>query len=460
MVVAGWFCICGASYDFDTSKFFNTSGRPGMQIIWIGSAFALTFIILMLDKDFFETFSYFIYGLICLVLVATIFLAPDIKGSNSWLVLGPFTIQPAEFAKFATALALAKFMSTYNFNLLTFKNFAISCLLFLMPMAFILMQKETGTALVFLAFSLVLYREGMSGFVILSGVCAIIFFVIAMKYGGDMLGITPVGELIVALIILLITMTLVFFLSKDKTVLRIMFYMTLFAAFAGFIISLSTPVNFLWVILAVIVAITFYLVFLAFKNLIWRYLLISTFAVMSIVFMFSIKYVFDDVLEYHQQMRIKVVLGIEDDPSGAGYNVKQSMIAIGSGGFWGKGFLQGTQTKLKYVPEQDTDFIFCTVGEEFGFWGSLFVLGLFAALIIRLIFLAERQTTIFGRVFGYSVASIMFFHLIVNIGMVLGLTPVIGIPLPFFSYGGSSLLGFTLLLIIFLRIDAGQKESL
>jgi rod shape determining protein RodA len=166
------------------------------------------------------------------------------------------------------------------------------------------------------------------------------------------------------------------------------------------------------------------------------------------------------VLEYHQQMRIKVVLGIENDPSGAGYNVKQSMIAIGSGGLWGKGFLNGTQTKLKYVPEQDTDFIFCTVGEEFGFWGSLFVLGLFATLIIRIIYLSENHTTTFGRVYGYSVASIMLFHLIVNIGMVLGLTPVIGIPLPFFSYGGSSLWGFTILLFIFLRIDAGQREGL
>jgi len=460
MVIAGWFCICGASYDFDTSKFFNPSGRPGLQMIWIGTALILIFIILMLDKDIFETFSFFIYGFFCIVLVATIFLAPNIKGSNSWLVLGPFTIQPAEFAKFATALALAKFMSSYNFNLLTFKNFTIACLLFLVPMIFILMQKETGTALVFLAFSLVLYREGMSGFVILSGVCAILFFVIDMKYEGDMMGITPVGELIVSVLILLITIILVFFLQKDKIVLQIMFYLTLFAVIAGFIVTLYTPVNFLWVIVPVIIGIALFLVYLTFKKLIWYYLLIAAFAVMALVFMFSIKYVFNDVLEYHQQMRIKVVLGIEDDPTGAGYNVKQSVIAIGSGGFSGKGFLNGTQTKLKYVPEQDTDFIFCTVGEEFGFRGSLIVLGLFAALIIRIIYLAEKHSTVFGRVYGYSVASILFFHLIVNIGMVLGITPVIGIPLPFFSYGGSSLWGFTILLFVFLRIEAGQRESL
>jgi rod shape determining protein RodA len=460
MVVAGWFCICGASYEINSTGFFDPKGRPGLQLIWIGSTFFLIFIILMLDKEFFETFAYFIYGFILLVLIATLFLAPNIRGSHSWLVIGSLHIQPAEFAKFAISLAMAKFMNTYNFNLLTAKNFTIVCLIILTPMACIVLQKETGTALVFLAFALALYREGMSGFILLSGVCATVFFVIVMKYEETMLGITPVGELIVSVLILLITFILVLFLRKDRIALWIMVYLLVISLFSGFIASLYMPVNFVWIIIGDIVLISLLLIFLTIKNLVVHYALIASFALLSLMFLFSVNYFFNDVLEYHQQMRIKVVLGIEDDPIGAGYNVNQSKIAIGSGGFLGKGFLNGTQTKLKYVPEQDTDFIFCTVGEEFGFWGSMLVLGLFTTLIIRLIYLAERQNTVFGRVYGYCVASIFFFHLMVNLGMVLGLTPVIGIPLPFFSYGGSSLWGFTILLFILLRIDAGRKESL
>ena len=460
MVIAGWLCVCGASYDFDSVRLFDPSGRPGLQLIWIGTSFILIFIILMLDKDFFETFSYIIYGAIFALLIVTIFLAPDIKGSRSWLVLGPIQIQPAEFAKFATALALAKFMNSYNFNLLTFKNFTIACLLILAPLACVFLQKETGSALVFLALALVLYREGMTGFIILAGICAIVFFVIVMKFGDDMIGVTPVGELVVSILILFITFFLVFLLRRDKIAIQIMIYIVVIAGLTGGITSFYIPVNFVWVIVGVIGLITILLIFLSLKNLVMHYALIATFAILSFAFLFSVDYVFDDVLGYHQQMRIKVTLGIMDDPTGAGYNVNQSKIAIGSGGLWGKGFLHGTQTKLKYVPEQDTDFIFCTVGEEFGFLGSIFVLGLFGALILRIIYLSEKQHAVFGRVYGYGVASIFLFHMMVNIGMVLGLTPVIGIPLPFYSYGGSSMWGFTILLFIFLRIDAGGKESL
>ncbi len=460
MVVAGWFCICGASYDFDSAGLFDPAGRPGAQLIWIGSSFILIFIILMLDKDFFETFSYFIYGGIFALLILTLIFAPDIKGSRSWLVLGPIQIQPAEFAKFATALVLAKFMNSYNFNLFTFRNFIMTCLLILTPLACVYLQKETGSALVFLALALVLYREGMSGFIILAGFCAIVIFVIVLKFGQDIIGITPVGELIVSLLILFITIFLVFLLRRDKIAIQIMIYMVVLAGLASVITSFYIPVNFVWVVVGVIGMIVVLLVILSLKNLVMHYVLIASFAILSLAFLFSVDYVFEDVLEYHQQMRIKVSLGIMDDPSGAGYNVNQSKIAIGSGGLWGKGFLNGTQTKLKYVPEQDTDFIFCTVGEEFGFLGSIFVLGLFGALIMRIIYLSEKQNSVFGRVYGYGVASIFLFHMLVNIGMVLGLTPVIGIPLPFFSYGGSSMWGFTILLFIFLRIDAGGRESL
>lgn len=459
MVVAGWFSVCGASYEYNTTGLFDPAGRPGSQLIWIASAFVVVFIILMLDKDFFETFSYIIYGFIILLLIATIFLAPDIKGSRSWLVLGPLRIQPAEFAKFATALALAKLMNSYNFNLFTLRNFSLVIVLILAPMACILMQKETGTALVFLAFALMLYREGMSGYILLASVCAVTFFVIVMKYDDIVLGITPVGDLIVLSLTILITMALVLYLRHDKQTVRLMLYLLGFALLGGTVASFYIPINFVWVIVGVIGAIILILIFLSLKNLAWPYAVIALFAVGAVCFMLSVDYVFNDVLEPHQQQRIRVSLGLEDDPGGAGYNVNQSKIAIGSGGFWGKGFLNGTQTKLKYVPEQDTDFIFCTVGEEFGFWGSLLVLCLFGAMIIRLIILSERQDSKFGRVYGYSVASIFFFHLLINIGMVLGLTPVIGIPLPFFSYGGSSLWGFTILLFIFLRVDATRKET-
>ena len=459
MVTFGWLSICGASYEYDTTGLFDPAGRPGSQLIWIGTALVLSFVILMLERDIYETFAYFIYGLVILLLIATIFLAPDIKGSRSWLVLGPVRLQPAEFAKFATALALARLMNSYNFNLFTLRNFTLVLSIILLPMALVLMQKETGSALVFLAFALMLYREGMSGYLLLSAVCAVTFFVTVMKFDDTLLGITPAGQLIVSSLTLMITMLLVSGLRRhDRLSLRLILYGLVAALLAAIIASLYLPVNFAWVLVGVILASALLLVVQAIIKFSWRYALIALFALSSVAFMLSVDYVFNDLLEPHQQQRIRVSLGLEDDPGGSGYNVNQSKIAIGSGGLSGKGFLNGTQTKLKYVPEQDTDFIFCTVGEEFGFIGSLVVLALFGTMIIRLIALSERQDTLFGRVYGYSVASILLFHLVINVGMVLGLTPVIGIPLPFFSYGGSSLWGFTILLFIFLRIDASRKE--
>ena len=458
MVGCGWLSICGASYEYDTTGLFDPAGRPGSQLIWIGSAFALSFIILMLERDIYETFAYLFYGLIILLLIATIFLAPDIKGSRSWLVLGPIRLQPAEFAKFATALALARLMNSYNFNLFTLRNFGLVLLIILLPMGLVLMQKETGSALVFLAFALMLYREGMSGYLLLAAVCAVTFFVTVMKFDDTLLGATPAGALIVSSLTLIIEMLLVTGLRNDRLTLRIILYGLVAALLTAIIASLYIPVNFVWVLVGVILISSLMLIVQAIVKLSWRYALVALFALSSVAFMLSVNYVFNDMLEPHQQQRIRVSLGLEDDPGGSGYNVNQSKIAIGSGGLLGKGFLNGTQTKLKYVPEQDTDFIFCTVGEEFGFVGSIVVLTLFGVMIVRLITLAERQDTLFGRVYGYSVASIILFHLVINVGMVLGLTPVIGIPLPFFSYGGSSLWGFTILLFIFLRIDASRKE--
>jgi rod shape determining protein RodA len=460
MVSAGWLSICGASYEYDNVGLFDPSGRPGSQLIWIGLSFLIIFIILMLDADFYNVFGYLIYGAIILLLIATIFLAPDIKGSRSWLVIGSLRIQPAEFAKFATALALSKFMSSYGFKLGSFKNFGLCLSIIFFPMLCILLQKETGSALVYLAFFLVLYREGMSGYILLAGISAIAFFVVSLKYSDVMVGVTPLGELIVLCIIQVATLLLTAIVIHQRTNLQIKILLTItaIAYLAAYIVSLFIPVNFALITMGLIGVSCCYLIFLSVKQWVWHYIMISLFALLSVGFLFSVDYVFDEVLEPHQQMRIKVSLGLENDPSGAGYNVNQSIIAIGSGGLMGKGFLNGTQTKLKYVPEQDTDFIFCTVGEEQGFVGSTAVLILFTVLIIRLIMLSEKQKTIFGRIYGYCVASIFFFHLLINIGMVIGITPVIGIPLPFFSYGGSSLWGFTILLFVFLRIDATRKE--
>lgn len=458
LVVAGWFSICGASYEFDNVGLFDLAGRPGSQLLWMGLSVALIFVILMLESDFFDIFANLIYVAVILLLIATIFLAPDIKGSRSWLVMGPLRLQPAEFAKFATALAVAKLMNSYGFKLTTARNFMFTLLLIFLPMICILLQKETGSALVYLAFFLMLYREGMSGYFLLSGVCAVIFFVASMKFSEVVVGATAMGELLVSSLILLITIVLIQVERKDTRSVQFALLGTAAAFLGGYILSLFIPVDFSWISMGLVLLISVYLVYLSIRNWVWHYVMIAVFALGSLAFMFSVDYVFGEILEPHQQVRIKVSLGLEDDPSGAGYNVNQSKIAIGSGGFSGKGFLNGTQTKLKYVPEQDTDFIFCTVGEEQGFLGSSAVLIVFSIFILRLIVLSERQVSVFNRVYGYSVASIFFFHLAINIGMVIGLTPVIGIPLPFFSYGGSSLWGFTILLFIFLRLDASRRE--
>ena len=460
LVVAGWLSIYGATYDFDRVGIFDLSGRAGNQLLWLMISIIAGFSIVMVENDWYDVFAYWIYGLIILLLIATIFFAPDIKGSRSWLVLGPVNLQPAEFAKFATALAISKFMSQYKFKLMKLKNFAVVLTIITAPMVLILLQHETGSALVFLALFIMLYREGLPGNYLLIGLCAILFFVLSIKYADISIGDAIVGELIVLFLILSIVAGVLYRVKKyrefEKYTLIGMLSLLIIAA--G--VYIFYPYNLNYALLGILAITIVFLACLAIKYWLKDYLFIALFALFSIIFLFSVDYVFDDVLEPHQKSRIEVALGVRDDPRGAGYNVNQSIIAIGSGGFWGKGYLNGTQTKLKYVPEQDTDFIFCTVGEEKGFFGASIVLGLFLALTIRLLFLAERQRYGFNRIYGYCVACIIFFHVVINIGMVIGITPVIGIPLPFFSYGGSSLLAFTILLFIFLRLDAGRNERL
>ncbi len=374
-------------------------------------------------------------------------------------MLGPVSLQPAEFAKFATALALAKSFGTYGFSLKNRRDLIQAICIIVLPIVLIIAQKETGSALVFASLIFVLYREGLSGLFLFYGLCAIVYFVVAVKYSGLMWGSVAAGEVLVFILIFLVVAGMLLLYQKNGRAARYLLWGYLAVGLVcGVLLYFDVPVNLLYVCIGATVATTVYLLVLYFSTRSLRVLTILATALVSVVFLFSVDYAFNEVLEPHQQKRIKVALGMEEDLRGAGYNVNQSKIAIGSGGFWGKGFLNGTQTKLKYVPEQDTDFIFCTIGEEEGFWGAVGVILLFVTLIFRLIAIGERQHSAFGRVYAYCVVSILFFHLAVNVGMVIGLCPVIGIPLPFFSYGGSSLWGFTILLFVLLRIDASRTE--
>lgn len=461
LVLCGWLSVCGASYDYGEPNFFDFTTRAGKQLMWIGCSLGLGFVLLMLDARFYDTYAYLFYGILLLLLFGTIFNPHEIKGSRSWIVLGPVSLQPAEFAKFTTALALAKFMGEYTFSIERTKHMLICLGMIFVPMILIILQRETGSALVYFAFFLVLYREGMTGSVLFAGVCAVIYFIVGIRFNAVMMPdeCTSWGAFSVFSLIILFSALLVKAYCRNQKAVNIILLYGGGTVFLGLLFSLYViPFDVAWLQGVVCVALVGYLLYLFLRERFANYLYVMLFSICSIDFFFSADYVFNNVLEPHQQIRIEVLLGMEDDPTGAGYNVNQSKIAIGSGGFAGKGFLNGTQTKLKYVPEQDTDFIFCTVGEEQGFLGSSAVILLFVILICRLIMLAERQTSRFGRIYGYSVLSIFFFHLFVNIGMVLGLTPVIGIPLPFFSYGGSSLWGFTILLFVFLRIDAARER--
>ena len=468
LLALGWMSVCGASYDFDQAgSILDFSTRSGMQIVWIGSSLLLAFLILMIDDRVIESLSYIIYICFLGLLFATPFLAHDIKGSLSWIKIGSFSVQPAEFAKFGVALCLAKVMGTYGFDIRKWHDFVICVCLIAIPIALIIMQKETGSALVYSAFFLMLYREGMPGYILFAAIAAVVYFVVGMRFAADPIwGVEQMslGEGLVMLLIQVFTIGLVLTVSasspKGKKACNPLWAGLAVSFVAVLLARFVYPFNAVWVMVAICGLTVLYLLYLSLRDRSVPYLLIALFTMVSMAYHYSTGYVMDNILKTHQQSRIRVLLGLEDDPRGIGYNVIQAKIAIGSGGLEGKGFLNGTQTKLKYVPEQDTDFIFCTVGEEEGFIGCAIVLLLFLSLILRLLHLSERQPYTFGRVYGYCVLSIFLFHVFINVGMVLGLTPVIGIPLPFFSYGGSSLWGFTILLFIFLRIDAGRNRSL
>lgn len=398
LVTLGWFSIFTASAGEDVTDFFDLSTRYGKQILWIGLAVVLALIILVIDAKFFSAFSFVFYFGMLMLLIAVLLFGSVVAGSKSWFKVGGFAIQPAEFAKFATALALAKYLSILNIDMRKLKTKLISLAILLAPAFLILLQNDTGSALVYFSFVLVLFREGISGLLLIVGLIMAVLFIVTLLFSE----VYVIGALVVFTILILIFLKT--WRKHWKPILGIL--------------------------------------------------------VLSSAFVFSVNYSFEKVLEPHQKKRINVLLGIEQDLRGAGYNVNQSKIAIGSGGFTGKGFRQGVLTRYNFVPEQSTDFIFCTVGEEWGFIGVTTVILLFLALLIRILVLAERQRSKFSRIYGYGVASILFFHFAINIGMTVGLAPVVGIPLPFFSYGGSSLWAFTVLLFIFIKQDANRLNVL
>lgn len=463
MLAFGWLSVCGASHEIGDTNFFAWSSFSGKQIVWMGCATALAFVLLMLEERYYDMFATIIYVGMMVLLLITPFLSSGVKGSYSWIKLGAVSLQPAEFAKCATALFLAKVVGQHGFSLTTKRNFTIAVAIVLLPMVLIILQRETGSALVYLAFFLVFYREGMAGSILFTAFAAVVYFVIGIRFAADPFpgSYSSIGESVVTMLIWCFTFGLWrVYCRYDRFIARYFWaglaLLVVASLFSAFIFTFDVA----WLAVGLCVAIALFFAWRGLSDRLNSYLLIAAFTLGSLTFFYASDYVLNNVMEPHQRVRINVLLGIEENNSGAGYNVNQSKIAIGSGGILGKGFMNGTQTKLKYVPEQHTDFIFCTVGEEQGFVGSAACLFLFLFLILRLIYLSERQSSTFGRVYGYCVASVFLFHVFINIGMVMGLTPVIGIPLPFFSYGGSSLWGFTLLLFIFLRIDANSKNRL
>lgn len=398
LALLGWLNIYAAVYDEEHASLLDFSQRYGKQLLWIGTSVLIIIFLFLLDGNIFQTLAYPIYGLSMLSLLAVLFFGKEIAGARSWFVIGGFSIQPSEFAKFATALALAAFLGNTDRDLSLWRNKIIAFAIILLPAALIIPQPDPGSGLVYMALVLVLYREGLSSSYIIAGIGMAVLFLLS---------------LLLPLLYLQIGLALV----------------------AGAIAFIGRKIRGLWLRVVAVLAV-------------------------SLVLVNSVDYAFNNILEDRHRNRINILLGKAHDPKGIGYNTEQSKIAIGSGGWTGKGYLQGTQTKFDFVPEQSTDFIFCTVGEEWGFLGSTLLVVLFSILFFRLVHLAERQKTRFARTYAYAVVSILFFHFSINIAMTIGLAPVIGIPLPFFSYGGSSLWGFTFLLFILIKLDSFRWQTL
>lgn len=410
LLIMGWLNIYSASYNVDHPSIFDNTQEYGKQFVWIVTALILGGVIMLFDGTFIKRSAPIVYGVTTLLLLLVLIFGKEVNGAKSWFGFGSFGIQPSEFAKLGTSLMLAHYLSGVNIRMKDLKTKVFAVGILALPALLILLQPDTGTVLVFAAYILVMYREGLSGNILLLGVLAMTLAVLSLLLKATTV---EIGD---------------FELAGHYALM-------IFIAFASILIFFGIR--------------KFVLPRFRRKNML---LLIGT-AVGSLLFIATLDQIFENVMEPHQKIRINILLGLEEDPQGAGYNVKQSKTAIGSGGLTGKGFLEGTLTKYKYVPMQSTDFIYCTIGEEWGFLGSTLVIVMFVVLMLRLVFIAERQRSTFTRIYGYSVACIFFIHLLINVGMAIGLAPVIGIPLPFFSYGGSSLWGFTALLFILLKLD-------
>lgn len=452
LVLFGWLNIFAVGYNDQFISLFDLRFNYGDQLIWILVSFILILTIFILDHKVFSFFSYVIYGISILLLVVVFVFGTEVHGAKSWFRIFGFSIQPSEFAKIGTCLALARYLSGYNITRFTLKTFAVCMAIIGVPFMLILIQPDPGTAMVFVIFLLVLYREGLPGWILL-----LVTFVSGLFLFSLLFDITSIvaGLMIIALIVhYVINRRFKVFIFS----VIICSFTVLAALYANQYFDLGFQTG-LTVILSLIIS-SVVCIILSLRFKIKHVLITLAFLYAFIAIPYSVGFVFNNVLKPHQQKRVNILLGKELDPKGYGYNVNQSKIAIGSGGFKGKGFLDGTQTKFNFVPEQSTDFIFCTVGEEWGFVGTSLVVLLFTGLLIRIVFIAERQRSRYTRVYAYGVASVLFLHFAINIGMTIGLFPVIGIPLPFFSYGGSSLMAFSILLFILIRLDAVRMAYL
>jgi len=449
LVIFGWMNVFASSYNEQFTSIFNIKQNYGDQLLWIIVSFIMIIILFAVDHRFYHFFSYVLYGFSILLLLAVLAVGVEVNNSQSWIRILGFNFQPSEFVKLATALAVSRYLSSYNVKLWTWRSMGIMIVLLGLPVGLIMLQPDVGTAMVFSCFIFVMYREGMPGWILALTLFITILFLMTL-----LLSSTTV------LLILIIFSMAGFGILNHKGKYIIIAILVMLASYYGmhwFFPVINLKPNTYYELLAALTLTGIFSLILAIIHKIKNVVLILGLLFSFIGFTYTVDYVFHEILQPHQQTRVNILLGKETDVRNVGYNLNQSKIAIGSGGFFGKGYLKGTQTKLDFVPEQSTDFIFCTVGEEWGFFGTTIAILLYAGLLLRILFLAERQRSQFARIYGYGVVSILFFHFAINIGMTIGLFPVIGIPLPFFSYGGSSMLAFTLLLFILVRLDSVRK---
>jgi len=452
LVMMGWFNIYAAVYNEERAGILDLSQRYGKQFIWIIATLIIAIFVVIIDNKFYFYFAWFIYGALMLLLVLVLIFGREINGARSWFEFGGLSLQPSEFSKFGTVLALASYLSAKKHDLTSLRGIIPATSIILFPALLIALQPDMGSSIVYFALFIVLFREGMSPYVFVSGILMMVLFFLTLL----------LNNLYLTLALIVFAILLAWFATRKGKICLI--GSGIFILIAGLIYILDHYVlkfigNEMVIFIALVLSGAAYSYYIYLKKAI-AILIIYLFLIGSILFINSVDYSYNNILKPHQKERVSIMMGFNSDPQGTGYNVNQSLISIGSGGLTGKGYLQGTQTKFKFVPAQSTDFIFCTVGEEWGFLGSITLIGIYTFLLLRLIFLAERQRSVFSRICGYGVVSIIFVHFFINIGMAIGLVPVIGIPLPFFSYGGSSLWGFTILLFIFLRMDASRTEYL